>query len=164
MLAKRPHKLPGRRLCMFFIKEKVDFKGPKSVVSALEMTRRMAEVLCREKLILAQFSIEAEKKEKKAWAPTYFERTVKTDCEFTDNAGKSHFAVAWVKVSNLQERWVVVHNLLFIKLDDMKPVRMEFTVPTSTLPLPDPIVAEPFQEHVMHEDKNPDKYDYSRIR
>lgn len=145
-----------------FLKKNERINGSRSITLALELTRKMAEVLSSTKLILVEFSVDAAKIQSE-WGKPYASRVVRTDCEFVDTEQKRHVAIAWVNVNRVKDgRWVPFAKELFIKLDDRSPLRMEYTVPTTTLPLPDPIVGKPWEDYMVT--KDPNELDYSRIR
>jgi len=145
-----------------FLKKNERLNGSRSITLALELTRKMAEILSGTKLTLVEFSVDAAKITGSRFAKPYGFRVVKTDCEFVDDEQKKYVAIAWVSISRHEERWIPQYDKLFIKLNERLPIRMVYTVPTTTFPLPDPIVEKHFEPWMV--DYNPAELDYSRIR
>jgi len=146
-----------------FLKKNEKINGSRSITLALELTRKMAEVLLGTKLTLVEFGIDAAKIQGK-WGQDSACRTVKTDCEFADEKLRKHTAVAWVKVNRRDGRWIPWAKTLFIQLDDQQACRMEYNVPTTTIPLPDPTKTGPFRNHIETSEYDPGLLDFSRIR
>jgi hypothetical protein len=124
---------------MFGGKEKIALS--QSVVAAIQLTQKMAEVVLGSPLTLIQTDVIGEKIQGQ-WGRDYAQRNLKTDCVFVDGQQRKHIAVARVIVLRSDGEWLPSSKENYIKCDDMPPCHMRFTVPTDTKPLPPPVVED----------------------